>query len=319
MVPVSAANPLPVTGGGGGGGGAVTIADGANVVEGSTTDAAITTDSNGTISGKLRGLVKILGNVWDSVNSRLNVFIQNPSIAVTGTFWQATQPVSGTVAVSNFPATQPVSGTVTANQGGTWTTTVTQATAANLNATVTGTVAATQSGTWNIGTVTSQTQWNGNTIDTNSGNKSAGTLRVTLATDQVQLTNALKVDGSAVTQPVSGTVTANPTSNTPVLKNGLTNTASAVVSSTAAVLNDYYVYNPNASVAYVQIYDVATAGGVTVGTTTPKWSIGIPATSGANITNLNLTFANGIQVAATTTATGSTAPGTALDCNFGYR
>jgi hypothetical protein len=28
-----------------------------------------------------------------------------------------TQPVSGTVAVSNFPATQPVSGTVTANQG----------------------------------------------------------------------------------------------------------------------------------------------------------------------------------------------------------
>lgn len=43
----------------------------------------------------------------------------------------------------------------------------------------------------------------GTATDTNSGNKSAGTLRVTLATDQVQLTNALKVDGSAVTQPVS--------------------------------------------------------------------------------------------------------------------
>jgi len=35
-------------------------------------------------------------------------------LAVTGTFYQATQPISGTVAVSNFPATQPVSGTVTA-------------------------------------------------------------------------------------------------------------------------------------------------------------------------------------------------------------
>src|SRR4051812_33451279 len=46
-------------------------------------------------------------------------------------------------------------------------------------------------------------------VDTNSGNKSAGTLRVVIATDQVALTNALKVDGSAVTQPVSGTVTAN--------------------------------------------------------------------------------------------------------------
>ena len=34
------------------------------------------------------------------------------SQAVTGTFWQATQPVSGTVAVSNFPATQPISGAV---------------------------------------------------------------------------------------------------------------------------------------------------------------------------------------------------------------
>lgn len=35
------------------------------------------------------------------------------SIAVTGTFWQATQPVSGTF----WQATQPVSGTVTANAG----------------------------------------------------------------------------------------------------------------------------------------------------------------------------------------------------------
>jgi hypothetical protein len=49
----------------------------------------------------------------------------------------------------------------------------------------------------------------GTTTDTNSGNKSAGTLRVVLATDQPALTNALKVDGSAVTQPVSGTVTSN--------------------------------------------------------------------------------------------------------------
>lgn len=53
------------------------------------------------------------------------------------------------------------------------------------------------------------TKVGGTSIDTNSGLKSAGTQRVVLATDQPQLTNALKVDGSAVTQPVSGTVTAN--------------------------------------------------------------------------------------------------------------
>lgn len=48
-----------------------------------------------------------------------------------------------------------------------------------------------------------QTQVAGTTVDTNSGNKSAGTQRIIIATDQPQLTNALKVDGSAVTQPVS--------------------------------------------------------------------------------------------------------------------
>lgn len=52
-------------------------------------------------------------------------------------------------------------------------------------------------------------QLNGTTADTNSGNKSAGTARVVIATDQPALTNALKVDPSGVTSPVSGTVTAN--------------------------------------------------------------------------------------------------------------
>lgn len=46
------------TTGGGGGGGAVTIADGADVAEGATTDLAVVTDTTGTVSGKLRGLVK---------------------------------------------------------------------------------------------------------------------------------------------------------------------------------------------------------------------------------------------------------------------
>lgn len=45
-------------GGGGGGGGAVTIANGADVNAGATTDAAVTSDTTGTLSAKLRGLVK---------------------------------------------------------------------------------------------------------------------------------------------------------------------------------------------------------------------------------------------------------------------
>jgi len=126
----------------------------------------------------------------------------------------------------------------------------------------------------------------------------------------------LRPPSSANPLPVSGTTT--PASKTPVLKTGLSTTVFQVVGA-AAVLESYYVYNPNSSVAYVQIFDVATAGAVTLGATAPKWSIGIPANGAANLSGLGLTCANGIQVAATTTATGSTAPSSALDCNFGYR
>lgn len=52
---------------------AVTIADGADVAEGATTDAANITGATGTVSGKLRGLVTILANVWDSVSGLLRV------------------------------------------------------------------------------------------------------------------------------------------------------------------------------------------------------------------------------------------------------
>lgn len=59
---------------------------------------------------------------------------------------------------------------------------------------------------------TNQSKIAGTTTDTNSGLKSAGTQRVVLATDQPQLTNALKVDGSAVTQPISASSLPLPTS-----------------------------------------------------------------------------------------------------------
>jgi hypothetical protein len=47
----------------------ITASDGPlNANLGATTDAAITSDATGTISGKLRGLVKIFADVWDATN-----------------------------------------------------------------------------------------------------------------------------------------------------------------------------------------------------------------------------------------------------------
>ncbi len=67
---------------GGAGGGAVTVADGADVAEGATTDAAVL-DAAGTVNSHARGIVKILADVWDSVNHFLKVNIQNASLAIT--------------------------------------------------------------------------------------------------------------------------------------------------------------------------------------------------------------------------------------------
>lgn len=143
--------------------------------------------------------------------------------------------------VDGSAVTQPVSGTVTSNQGGTWT--VQPGNTANTTAwkvdgsavtqpvsgtfwqatqPVSGTVTANQGGApW----VENVTQFGGTNISTGTGTGGAGIPRVTVSNDSNVLatqsgtwtvqpgntanTTAWKVDGSAVTQPVSGTVTAN--------------------------------------------------------------------------------------------------------------
>lgn len=94
------------------------------------------------------------------------------------------------VTVSNFPATQNVAVTSSVE--------VEVKNDTGNPIPVNGTVAATQSGTWTVqpGNTANTTPW---LATINQGGNSA----------TVTASNALKVDGSAVTQPVSGTVTAN--------------------------------------------------------------------------------------------------------------
>src|SRR5260221_627422 len=56
------------------------VKDGSDVAQGLTTDAAVTGDTSGTLSAKLRGLSKILADVWDNVNHRLHVNVDAGSI-----------------------------------------------------------------------------------------------------------------------------------------------------------------------------------------------------------------------------------------------
>lgn len=100
--PVSITSGFPVTQ-------PVSVADGSDVVEGSTADAAIITDAAGTVSGKLRGFIKILADVWDPINHWIKISVSSSSIiqpvSITSGF-PLIQPVSIT---TGFPSVQPVS------------------------------------------------------------------------------------------------------------------------------------------------------------------------------------------------------------------
>lgn len=109
-LPVSDANPLPTTGGGGGGG-AVTIADGADVAEGSTTDDPVTDPSEpGTTIGLLKGLLDSAVTLGQATmaNSVPVVIASNQSdvpVSISGTV-----PVSdGTLTVKGYQQITDVS------------------------------------------------------------------------------------------------------------------------------------------------------------------------------------------------------------------
>ncbi len=230
------------------------------------------------------------------------------SVAVTGpltdTQLRTTPvPVSGTVTATTGGLTDtqlratavPVSGTVTANLG----TTGSIVTDANLDekfgdlgqknmagsapvviasdqasipvaATCSGTVAATQSGTWTVQP--------GNTANT----------------------TAWKVDGSAVTQPVS---IALPTTGGATISRTLSanNTTTITVKASAGQLYGMVATNTNASARYVKFYNSTTAS---VGTTTPVLTFVIPGnTVGAGMVltlPMGAAFGTGIQAGITT-------------------
>lgn len=221
---LDASGNLNTAGGGGGGGGAVTVADGADVAEGATSDAAVTTDVAGTVSGKLRGLVKILASAWDSVNGRLKVDGSG-----------VTQPVSGPLTDTQLRASAvPVSGPLTDTQ---LRASAVPISAANLDVALSTRLKPADT----LAAVTSLTQFNGQPIALNTGVRSAGTLRVTVATDDsVPVTNAnLDVALSTRLKPAD-TLTKVTTVDT------ITN-AVTVAQATAASLNATVTQGPGAA------------------------------------------------------------------------
>jgi hypothetical protein len=149
------------------------------------------------------------GLTWDRLKSttanglQVDVTRVQGSVAVTGTFWQATQPVSGTLA-----ATQSGAWTVAATQSGAWTVTQSGAWSVTANIGTTGGLAldATLTGG------TARTKITDGT--TNAAVKAASTAAAAIdpaLVVAISPNNSVAVTGTfwQATQPVSGTVTAN--------------------------------------------------------------------------------------------------------------
>lgn len=177
------------------------------------------------------------------------------------------------------------------------------------------TVAVTQSGTWTVqpGNTANTTPWL-MTINQNSTSALVKAGNTAGAADNALVVSDPNVLAAVQAPPALGTSGGY----TPKLLNGLTNTKTAVKAS-AGWLGMVYCYNPNAAVTYIQIYDTVIAS-ITVGTTVPVLSLGIPPglSSGLTQSLVGYQFSNAINVAATTTATGASAPAGAIDCNVGY-
>lgn len=171
-----------------------------------------------------------------------------------------------------------------------------------------GVAASQQTANWSV----NATQLGGAAINTGNGTTGTGTARVTISSDSTGQV-ALSAGANAI-----GDVNLNPAARGGWSISSQTSlTTTATVSAAAGKFGGYMFVNLNSAPAYIQVFD--TTGAVTLGTTTPTFVVPIPANAtpangaGANVEFANgLTVANGIKVAATTTATGATAVTTGL-------
>lgn len=256
-MPVSATNPVPVTGSFSASTSARATAAAPSYSEGTDQPISQTLDGALRISGTINATSAATATAAapSYIEGAASAFSQN----LTGDLRTISKLAAGTAIVGKFGIDQTTPGTTNA-----------------------------------VAVTNAPTAWS-----VNSGNKDNGTLRVTIVTDQVQLTNALKVDGSAVTQPVSiatapalvaGTALAGDVGLQLRATNGLltsytscanSNNATSVKGSAGSIAH-IRAFNNSAVIAYLKLYNKASAPNPASDTVVDK--ILIPAnTSGAGV------------------------------------
>jgi hypothetical protein len=217
----------------------------------------------------------------------------------------ATQPVSGPLTDTQLRATPvPVSGPLTDTQ--------LRATPVPVSGTVTTSPPSNAS--------TNLNQVGGFAVDVNSGNKSTGTLRVVLATDQPQLTNKLLVTPDSVALPANQSVNVNQLAGTATSVNSGVKDAGTlrvVLATDQPQLTNKLLVTPDANSAI----NVAQVGGSSVSTAAAGvQKVGIVGNAGAAVDAANNAAMPANAVAAgLQTATIDTSPTAATAGNIRYQ
>jgi hypothetical protein len=192
-------------------------------------------------------------DVGSGVESSMVVLGSTTGTAIYGTAGTANanvitvQGIASGTAIPVSLASTTITGTVAATQSGSWTDTVTQSTAANLNATVVGTgtfaVQAAQSGTWTVqpGNTANTTPW----LVTGSG--TAGTAASGVITVQgIASMTKLLVTPDSVALPANQSVNVSQINGvTPLMGNGTTGTGSPRVT----IASDNTAFSVNATLS----------------------------------------------------------------------
>lgn len=255
-----------------------------------------------------------------SVNSSgyLDITVKNTSIAVTGTFWQATQPVSiasAQVASGALAAGSIAVGAITAGDTSIATTEDTPRAAAEHLVKIGLARLDTPVANANVSTDGDYTsfiadnfgkQWIAGAIPEDTAHISGEALSVGGSRRIATLATSSGSDGdwSTVNQSAEGAawVTTSPTtlSGCLLFRSIDLDETEEEIKATAGNLYGYYFANTTASARYLKLYN-ATAANVTVGTTTPVATFYLPPTAAGHIgLPFPISFATAITAAATT-------------------
>jgi len=241
--------------------------------------------------------------------------------AVTGTFWQTTQPVSIAAAVTS--KLQDGSGNAISSTSG--------ALNVNISSGGSGGGAVTNAGTFAV-------QVTGSTLT----DPAECAIATTTAPTKLLLVGGKSADGTPAynpiplaagsasvvvsgtfwqaTQPVSGSVTTVPATSggwSSSVTQAMTDTA-VTVKSSAGQLGGYIIFNPSVATCWVFFYNVASPS---IGSTTSLLAqVGVPAGGGAHIEfGQGIAFSTGIYAATSSSSTSAVAPATALQVTVLYK